>query len=128
MKVHHLLYFLLAVFLFSANIGYSQNKVPANPHPIEYKQPDGSIVTITLKGDEHLHWAITSDGFTVIISDKGCYEYAKLGKNNELICSGVQAHNPGERTRKEKRAIKKIPKGLQYNATQIEGSKPKPKY
>ena len=36
--------------------------VPACPSPVEVVQPDGSVVTVTLKGDEHFNWAVSDDG------------------------------------------------------------------
>ena len=40
--------------------------IPADPTPIRVAQPDGSIVTIQLHGDEWLHFTTTTDGYTVV--------------------------------------------------------------
>lgn len=98
------------------------NKVPASKKPIEYKQPDGTTLTIFMKGDEKLHWAETADGFTLLSNKDGGYEYAKLDKKKNLVKSGKLAHNLDKRTKKEFRFLKKVPKGLQFSKAQIEMS------
>jgi len=99
------------------------NKVPASSKPIEYKQPDGTIVTITLKGDENLHWAVTSDGYTILSNIEKGYDYAKMDKNKNLVSSGKLAHNPEKRSKKEIKFLKKIEKGLKFSDEQIKKSK-----
>jgi hypothetical protein len=101
------------------------NKVPASKKPIEYKQPDGTTLTIFMKGDEKMHWAETADGFTLLSNKDGGYEYAKLDKKKNLVKSGKLAHNLDKRTKMEIRFLKKIPKGLQFSKAQIEKSKEK---
>ncbi len=65
--------------------------VPASPYPISVKQPDGSKLTIKLKGDEYVNWAQTEDGYT-LLKDSGFYCYAtKSGE--DLVSSGIRAHD-----------------------------------
>jgi len=110
--------------LFSVFITHAQvNKAPASKKPIEFKQPDGTILIIFLKGDEKLHWAETKDGYTLLSNKDGGYEYARLDNNKNLINSGKLAHEQDIRTKKEKRFLKKIPKGLQFSEAQIKKSK-----
>jgi hypothetical protein len=99
------------------------NKVPATKKPIEYKQPDGTVLTIFLKGDEKLHWAETLDGYTLLSNKKGGYEYAKLDKYKNLIKSGKLAHEANKRTKKEAKYLMKISKGIQFSDAQIKKSK-----
>ena len=49
---------------------------PAYPRKIKFTQPDGSTITITLKGDERSKWAVTADGYTLLSNSKGYFEYA----------------------------------------------------
>ena len=115
---------IIALMFVSVFITHAQvNKVPASKKPIEYKQHDGTLLTIFLKGDEKLHWAETKDGYTLLSNKKGGYEYAKLDKNKNLINSGKLAHENDKRTKKEARFLKKIPKGLQFSENQIIKSK-----
>jgi hypothetical protein len=34
--------------------------VTASPAPVHYTQPDGSMLTLYVKGDEFIHWAETT--------------------------------------------------------------------
>lgn len=86
--------------------------VPANPKPIKYRQPDGSIITIILKGDEIIHWATTTDGYTILPNSAGAYEYAKYDNNEKLILSGVQANDPNNRSAQELSFLKNITQDL----------------
>ena len=114
---------LLFICFFYSTV-YSQiNKVPASKNPIVYKQSDGSILYITLKGDERLHWAETSDGYTLLPNKKGDYEYAKLDRHKNLNTSGKLAHEAGKRTKRENVFLKKIRKGLQFSDEQIKKHK-----
>jgi hypothetical protein len=99
------------------------NKVPAIKKPIEYKQPDGTIVTIFLKGDERFHFAETSDGYTLLSNSNNGYEYAKLNKCKNLVSSGKLAHNADKRAKKEIKFLKKIEKGLKFSDEQMKNSK-----
>ena len=117
--------FIILVLIFISILGVEAqiNKVPASKKPIEYKQSDGTVLTIVLKGDEKLHWAETKDGFTLLSNSDGGYAYAKLDKCKNLISSGIVAHEADKRTKKEIKFLKKIPKGLQFSESQIKKSK-----
>ncbi len=119
---------ILLLFMCSSLIvAHAQvNKVPASKKPIEYKQPDGTTLTILLKGDERLHWAETTDGYTLLSNRKNGYEYAKLSRcRKNLVLSGKLAHEADKRTEKEIKYLKKIPKGLRFSEAQIKKSKAK---
>jgi len=118
------LFIIIALVFISYFAVHAQvNKSQASKKPIEYKQPDGTNLTIVLKGDEKLHWAETIDGYTLLSNKDGGYEYAKLDKHKNLISSGKLAHESEKRTKKETRALKKIQKGLQFSEVQIKKSK-----
>ena len=69
--------------------------VPASPKPFNVTQPDGSIVTLHMIGDEYYHWKETSDNQVVVLSENGYYEYATI-QNNEIVPSGVKVSNVKE--------------------------------
>ena len=66
--------------------------VPASPIPFNYTQPDGSIITLCMAGDEYCNWEETTDNQVVILSRNGYYEYATI-HNNEVVPSGVKVSN-----------------------------------
>lgn len=88
--------------------------IPADPDPIKFKQPDGTIVTILLKGDENIHWAESLDGYTLMRNGKGGWDYAVLDSSDDLTCSGFQAKEIRKRTCREKRMLRRIPKRLSF--------------
>ena len=101
---------LLAIgnLLLQANTAFA---VVANPEPIIYTQPDGSKLAILLKGDEFIHWAVTSDGYTIMTNSGGTYEYAVADGLGRLVFSGIQAKDPGNRSQEEVSWLAKTGKG-----------------
>ncbi|MCX6269403.1 MAG: M6 family metalloprotease domain-containing protein, partial [Bacteroidetes bacterium] len=93
--------------------------VIANPDPISYTQPDGTKLTILLKGDEFIHWAVTSDGYTIMTNSKGTYEYASLDQSGKLVFSGIQAKDPAKRNPAEVSWLNSTGKGLFFNKAQV---------
>jgi M6 family metalloprotease-like protein len=93
--------------------------VPACPYPIQYKQPDGSSVTIILKGDERVNWATSPDGYSLLLNKKGFYEYASKNAAGDLNLSGVRVHNEAQRTPAEVSLLKILSKDLRYSREQI---------
>lgn len=57
---------ILALALFAG----MAKAVPATPYPVQYQQPDGSVVTVFIHGDEFYHYA-TSNGKVVAIGKDG---------------------------------------------------------
>lgn len=70
---------------------------PALRKPCDVIQPDGSVLTIQLQGDEFKHFTTTTDGYTVVKATDGFYYYAYL-QDGRLSPSGVKASNPSNRT------------------------------
>lgn len=76
-------------------------EVMAYPDTIKYELPDGYILLMFLKGDEHKHIATTIDSYTIILNDEGYYEYAIKNEDGEYKMSGITARNPGDRSSEE---------------------------
>ena len=93
--------------------------VTANPSPVIYSQPDGSKLTICLKGDEFIHWAQTADGYTIMPNKQGAYEYARHDSYGRLVFSCVTAHDAGKRNQSETDLLNDIPKGLFFSTEQV---------
>ncbi|GAP71762.1 M6 family metalloprotease [Candidatus Symbiothrix dinenymphae] len=93
--------------------------VSAYPHPVEYTQPDGTRVVLTLRGDEHLRWAVSEDGYTLLSDSVGFYEYAVQDDGGNLKRSGVRARNVRERRASDNAVLKRIPKNLRHSEEQL---------
>ena len=109
--------FLLATLLMAMTLGLRAQqlpaKVPAYPGIIECVQPNGDTLQTYLRGDEHMHWRMTTDGWQIRENKKGWYVYAKLNKKGEAVPSCKKAHNVGKRSKcemrwLEKKGIKKV--------------------
>ena len=40
--------------------------VPAYPYPVTITQPDGTQLTVVMKGDEYHHYHTTADGYLIV--------------------------------------------------------------
>jgi len=113
--------FALAILLsFVANSLFA---VIAYPYPVEITQPDGSKLTVILKGDEHVKWAQTIDGYSILRNAKGVYEYAIKNSNGDMIPSGIKVSNIEKRTNAEVQLLQKVEKYLAYSKSQVSMSK-----
>ncbi len=110
-------FIIMLLFFVGAGRAFA---VPAWPHPIEYTQADGSVITILLKGDEKVNWAETPDGYTVLVTKEGYYEYAVKDVYGDLVFSGVRVSEPGKRTNEEKTLLEGLPKALFFSERQLE--------
>ena len=77
--------------------------VPAkrNIHIVE--QPDGARLTISMRGDEHHHYLVTTDGVPIVRQGEAYY-YATLGEEG-FASSGRLAHDADDRTLEERAFI-----------------------
>jgi M6 family metalloprotease-like protein len=91
---------------------------PAFPYPIEFTQPDGTKITIILKGNEHSKWALTTDGYTLLFNAQGYYEYATINSDNNLVPSGIVAKDVSNRSAADQEFLNKTPKGLTFSESQ----------
>ena len=80
--------------------------IPAYPKPLKVKQADGSWLTIQMRGDEHGHYVLTSDGIPLVFNARQKnYEYADW-KDGKVQASGIKAVEASERTAKVKAFVK----------------------
>lgn len=75
--------------------------VPARLLPITVTQPDGTMLTFYVRGDEMSHWLQTDDEVLLMQGDDGAYYYAITNADGLPCCSGMLAHNAEERTEAE---------------------------
>ena len=85
--------------------------IPAYPYPTEVTQPDGSLLTIRLHGDEFQNWTTTTDGYTVVRDQNGFFVYAKEN-GGILTATKTVAHNKADRNDKEVAFLKTTAKQL----------------
>ena len=110
----------LFIFFFLIAAGHSVFGIPAYPFPVEIIQPDGTKIVVIQKGDEHVKWAQTADGYSIMRNTKGIYEYSTISSNNDMVPSGIQARNQHERDSSAVQFLNKTKKGLFYSKSQVE--------
>ena len=78
--------------------------VPAKRTWVTFKQSDGTSITVSLAGDEHLHYYITQDHVPLVRAENGDFHYAThLGEG--MSVSGVIAHEKEMRNMAEERQV-----------------------
>ena len=82
-------------------------KVPAYRGMIERVQPNGYTLRTYLRGDEHMHWMMTEDGWQIRETKRGWYKYAKLNRKGEVVTSCRRARNIEDRSKCQKRWLDK---------------------
>lgn len=80
---------LAAMFMLAA----SAFAVPAKRVKRQVQQPDGSVLTVMLRGDENFHYTSTEDGQPLVQRADGAYCYATLGSDGKLTASAQVAHD-----------------------------------
>jgi len=85
--------------------------VPAHKGAVKTIQPDGSTVTISLQGDEYLHFYTTEDGYSIVKDANNRYVYAEL-KDGQLQPTAMMAHDAAERTAAEQNYLRGVKKYL----------------
>lgn len=58
-------------------VGATLSAMPAKPGLITTRQPDGTEISLHLHGDEHAHWAVTADGYTLLQDAEGYWAFAE---------------------------------------------------
>jgi M6 family metalloprotease-like protein len=111
--------FILLLFIDVFTINHSAYGVIAYPYPVEITQANGIKITIILKGDEHVKWAQTVDGYSIMRNSKGIYEYATLDSKNEMFPSGILVRNQSERSSSDNTFLANTKKGLVYSKSQV---------
>ena len=99
---------LFALFL-SCTLAYAQapQRVPARRDPIVITQPNGDSLTILKRGDERVHWTMTTDGWQILENKKGYMCYVRLKRNGEVTLSNKKAKDETKRRPCEARWLKK---------------------
>jgi len=93
--------FIAAMAVMVAAGIQAQNKVPAYRGLIERVQPNGDTLRTYLRGDEHMHWMMTEDGWQIIETGKGWLKYAKTTRKGQVKASCRKAHNVEDRKKCE---------------------------
>lgn len=82
--------------------------IPADPHPKKVRQPDGSYITVVMRGDEHAHLTFSADGTPLFFNRRsGAFEYASLA-GGQIAGSGIVARDAADRDARAKAYVSKM--------------------
>jgi len=99
----------LAVLLYFGVTGVGA--VQAVPWPVEKTQPDGSKISVYLRGDEKVNWMESLDGYTLMYDARKNIVYAEQDYKGNLV--------PSATVFGQKSAPKSLARGLRYSKAQI---------
>ena len=77
---------IVAVVCFAA-CAVQLAAMPARPGNIKLLQPDGTVISVQLHGDEYFHYMTTPQGAFVTECADGYYRYARLDDDNSLVAT-----------------------------------------
>lgn len=64
--------------VLALSLAVAARAVPARPGTFRYTQPDGSVITLRLHGDEYFHWITTADGQVVAKDADGYFRPSSI--------------------------------------------------
>jgi len=113
-------FFARAILFLSFILLLSQSafSMPAYPHFITVKQPNGEEITLKMKGDETMKWMESEDGYSLLYDNDKNIVYAMVDKDGNMIPSAIRASNIDNRSPEISAELKKISKRLQYSQSQ----------
>jgi M6 family metalloprotease-like protein len=111
MRTLSIWFVIFIAFLFSS---ISLNAVPASPYPIKITQPDGSEITIRLRGDEFFKYKTTLDGYPLIANNEGVLTYARQDTNGNFISTNIKANELEKRTAAELQLLKTLTSNIDF--------------
>ena len=75
--------------------------------PVQVRQADGSVITVILRGDEHINWYTTLDGVLLVQGEDNNYYIGQVERNGKLIATKQLAHEALSRSQAERNLIAK---------------------
>ena len=75
--------------------------------PVQVRQADGTVITVILRGDEHINWYTTLDGVLLVQGEDNNYYIGKVEKSGNLIATKQLAHEAQTRSQAERNLIAK---------------------
>ena len=102
---------LTSLLMMTAIVCLQALAIPAHRGAVMMPQPDGTMLSVCLEGDEYYHFNTTADGYTIMLTGEGAYEYARLD-GTRLVPTGVLAHDADNRSASEQAMLAGLNKRL----------------
>nr|WP_311151267.1 M6 family metalloprotease domain-containing protein [uncultured Prevotella sp.] len=75
--------------------------------PVQVRQVDGTVITVILRGDEHINWYTTLDGVLLVQGEDNNYYIGKVEKSGKLVATKQLAHEAVSCSQAERNLIAK---------------------
>lgn len=111
----------LAAVAIAAAVGVSY-AVPADPRPKKFTQPDGTVVTVQLRGDERCHFYLSEDDYLLVEKDGALY-YGTTDASGEIAASDILVSPMMARTSAENDFLSKVEMPKVYEALERKASR-----
>ncbi len=114
---------LFSVFLMCFFVSWVISQlwaVTAIPTSVTLTQPDGTKITVYLKGDERVNWMETLDGYTLMYDSQKNVVYATTDKEGNMVPSNIKYSEFSLRSSGiVQQFLTKTKKGLRYSPPQV---------
>ena len=102
---------LISLCVIALLVSVQALAVPARKGIVQVPQPDGTLLSLKLIGDEYYHFNTTADDYTIMLNEAGAYVYAQRD-GLALVPTQVLAHDAGSRNAQELALLANTPKLL----------------
>lgn len=89
----------IGFYMFMSAVYVSGMPALSRRHTV--KQPDGTTITVFLRGDEHMHYYETEDGVMILPNKDGFLYYAEISDDGIPVSGRMRCHDMSERTAEE---------------------------
>ncbi|MDR2973037.1 MAG: M6 family metalloprotease domain-containing protein [Bacteroidales bacterium] len=109
----------LLFLLFISTVCLQTFAVPAYPYPVTVTQPNGEELTLIMKGDEFINWAVTLDGYTLLLNSDRYFCYAQLNESGDMEPSDYFATEISNRSTEVNAWLQNVNINLFYSDKQV---------
>ena len=89
---------------------------PACPYPTQIAQPNGDLLDIKIKGNGHIHYLETIDGYTIMKDpNDDTFKYMVGDKKGDLLLTDIIVNNTNKRNKSELSFLNQIDKNLRFS-------------
>jgi len=100
-KLNPIYVFLLVILI----LPLTTKAVPASPFPSTRTLPDGSELTVYLKGDEFYSYMLSEDGYLIREDDRGYFNYVQRDQQGNQVPTAIRVRSLSQRTSEEQQLL-----------------------
>lgn len=93
--------------------------VPAVPWLVEQQQPDGTLVSVYIRGDEKVRWMESPDGYTLLYDNNRNIVYAEKDQAGDLVPTSI-VYGMSSLPQAADQQLSGLQKHLRYSQAQVD--------